>query len=185
MVATKTSAFGRPAEFPLLTLFILLGHKFDSGLGYPTFVAQLASTPQLFHRWIKLVARRRPPPRRVAVDSIRPYHSTGGEWMSLRLKRTLKRWFTVLLAAVDTDTLMVHTVKVEARPRGDAKEMTTLLKRAPHQSLEIAYGDKAHFSRENVQFVSDPGVYAAGEPKQPLKAQSRGHSDNKELGREC
>ncbi len=140
MVPTKTSNFGRPVEFPLHTLFVLLGLKFDSRLGYRTFISHLNSNPyllqclglkmspsysllqqalkrlnsQLLHRMYQLLARKRPPPRNIAVDSTGFSHSTGGEWMSLRLKRTLKRRFTALHAAVDTGTLMIHAVRVRA-----------------------------------------------------------------------
>jgi len=48
-VPTSRSNYGRPVEFPLPTLFVLLGLKFDSGLGYRDFVASLTFNPQLLH----------------------------------------------------------------------------------------------------------------------------------------
>jgi len=210
MVPNRTSPFGRPPDFPLPALFVLLGLKFDSGLGYRAFVSGLKSNPlllhrlglarapsysilqqalkrldtQLLHRMYHLLARKRPPPRRIAVDSTGFSHSTGGEWMSLRFKKTLKRRFTALHAAVDTDTLMIHAVRVKARPGGDAKEMVPLLKQVPHQGLEHVYGDKAYISRKNVQFITDLGAYPGIEPKKRLRARSRGHRGYKELIRE-
>jgi transposase len=133
---------------------------------------------------IRLLARKRPPPRNLAVDSTGFSHSTGGEWMSLRFKKTLKRRFSALHAAVDTDTLMVHSVRVRARPGGDAKELVPLLKRVPHQNLENVYGDKAYISRKNVQYIHDLGAYPCIEPKKRLRAQSRGYRGYKELIRE-
>jgi len=210
MVPSKTSPFGRPPDFPLPTLLVLLGLKFDSGLGYRTFVSQLNSNPyllqrlglkrppsysilqqalkkldtQLLHRMYRLLARKRPPPRNMAVDSTGFSHSTGGEWMSLRFRKTLKRCFTALNAAVDTDTLMVHAVRVRARPGGDAKELISLLKQVVHRFLEDVYGDKAYISRKNVQFIHDLGAYPAIEPKKRLRAWSRGYRGYKELIRE-
>ncbi len=210
MVPSKTSPFGRPPDFPLPTLFVLLGLKFDSGLGYRTFVAQLSFTPlllerlglkkppsysilqqalkrldtQLLHRMYRLLPRKRPPPRNIAVDSTGFSHSTGGEWMSLRFRKTLKRCFTALHADVDTDTLMVHAVRVRARPGGDAKELISLLKRVVHRFLEYIYGDKAYISQKNVQFIHDLGAYPAIEPKKRLRAWSRGYRGYKELIRE-
>lgn len=104
--------------------------------------------------------------------------------MSLRFKKTLKRRFTALHEAVDTDTLMVHSVRVRARPGGDAKEMVSLLKRVPHQDLENVYGDKAYISRKNVQYIHDLGAYPGIEPKKRLIARSRGYRGYKELIRE-
>jgi transposase len=210
MVPTKTSAFGRPVAFPLPTLFVLLGLKFDSGLGYRTFVAQLTFNPSLLerlglsrvpsysilqqalkrldthllHRMYQLIARKRPPPTNIAVDATGFSHSTGGEWMSLRFKKTRKRRFTALHAAVDTDTLMVHAAQVRARPGGDAKELIPLLKRVPPQGLEHVYGDKAYISRRNAQYIHDLGAYPAIEPKKRLKTRSRGYRGYKELIRE-
>lgn len=210
MIPFKTSPFGRPPDFPLPAIFVLLGLKFDSGLSYRTFVAQLDFTPLLLerlglkrppsysilqqslkrvsstlqHRMISLLASKRPPPKNIAVDSTGFSHSTGGEWMSLRFKKTLKRRFTALHAAVDTDTLMVHAVRVRARPGGDAKELIGLLKRVVHQFLEYVYGDKAYISRKNVQYITDLGAYPALEPKKRLKAWSRGYRGYKELIRE-
>lgn len=101
--------------------------------------------------------------------------------MSLRFKKTLKRRFTALHAAVDTDTLLIHVVKVTARPGGDAKEMVPLLRRVPHQRLENVYGDKAYISRKNVQVIVDLGAYPGIEPKNRLRAWSRGYRGYKEL----
>ncbi len=101
--------------------------------------------------------------------------------MSLRFKKTLKRRFTALHAAVDTDTLMIHAVRVKARPGGDAKELVPLLRRVPHQGLENVYGDKAYISRKNVQYIHDMGAYPAIEPKKRLRAWSRGYRGYKEL----
>jgi transposase len=210
MIPTKTSNFGRPVEFPLRILFVLLGLKFNSGLGYRTFVAQLNFNPQLLerlglsrapsysilqqalkrldpqllHRMYRLIARKRSPPKKLAVDSTGFSHSSGGEWMSLRFKKTLKRRFTAFHAAVDTDTLMVHAVRVKARPGGDAKELVPLLERVPHQCLEVVYSDKAYISRRNVEYINKLGAYPAIEPKKRLKARSRGYQGYKELIRE-
>ncbi len=104
--------------------------------------------------------------------------------MSLRFKKTLKRCFTALHAAVDTDTLMIHAARVKARPGGDAKELIPLLKQVPHQGLENVYGDKAYISRKNVQYISDIGAYPAIEPKKNLGVNSRGHRAYGRLMRE-
>jgi transposase len=210
IVPARPSPFGRPPDFPLPALFVLLGLKFDSGLGYRTFVAQLTFNPlllkrlglsrapsysilqqslkrldtQLLHRLYRLIARKRPPPTNIAVDSTGFSHSSGGEWMSLRFKKTLKCRFTALHAAVDTNTLMVHAVRVKGRPGGDAKELVPLLKRVPQQGLENVYGDKAYISRKNVQYIHELGAYPAIEPKKRLKARSRGYRGYKELIRE-
>ena len=95
MVPDPRSRCGRPVEFPLPTLFVLLGLKFDTGLGYRDFIASLDFNPallqrlglshtphfsllqkalkrldtQLLHRMYQLVACKKPPPKRVAVDS--------------------------------------------------------------------------------------------------------------------
>ena len=209
-IPTKTSTFGRPPDFPLPALCVLLVLKFDSGLSYRNFVAQLSFTPVLLerlglerppsysilqqalkrvsptlqHQMVSLLARKRPPPENVAVDSTGFSHSTGGEWMRLRFKKTLKRRFTALHAAVDTDSLLIHSVRVRARPGGDAKEMIPLLKRIAHECLENVYGDKAYISRKNVQYIHDLGAYPGIEPKKRLKARSRGYRGYKELIRE-
>jgi len=210
MVPDRTSPFGRPSDFPLPALFVLLGLKFDSDLGYRTFVAQLkfnrhlferlglAKSPsysilqqalkrldtQLLHKMYHLLARKRPPPRKIAVDSSGFSHSTGGEWMSLRFKKTLKRRFHALHNAVDTDTLMVNASRVCARPGGDEKHMTALVRRVPPSDLKVVYSDKAYISRKNVQCIHDLGAYSAIELKKRLKAQSRGYRGYKELIRE-
>ncbi len=104
--------------------------------------------------------------------------------MSLQFKKTLKRRFTALHAVVDTDTLMVQSVRVRARPGGDAEELVPLLRRVPHQSLETVYGDKAYISRRNVQFIDELGAYPASEPKKNLGVNSRGHRAYGQLMRE-
>ncbi len=202
--------YGRPVQFPLPTLFVLLGLKFDLGLGYRDFVAFVDFNPylldslgldrapsrsllhsalkrldtHLLHQMYRLVARKKPPPGNIAVDSSGFSHSTGGEWMSVRFKKTQKRRFHALHNAVDTDTLMVHATRVRARPGGDAKELVPLLRRVPHQGLENVYGDKAYISRRNVQYISDTGAYPAIEPKKRLRAWSRGYRGYKQLIRE-
>lgn len=199
MIPPRTFTLGRPSAFPLPALFVLLGLKVDSGLGYRTFVAQLAGNhyllerldlerppsysilqqalkrldSQLLHRMARLLAHKRPPPKNIAVDSTGFAHSTGGEWMSLRFKKMLKRRFSALHAAVDTDTLLVQSVKIKTRPGGDAKELISLMRRVRTQDLENVYGDKAYISRKNVQHIHDLGAYPALEPKRRLKAQSR------------
>ena len=120
MVPTRSSNFGRPLDFPLPALFVLLGLKFDSGLSYRDFVARLSLSPlllqrlglerppsysilqkalkrpdtRLLHRMYRLLARKRPPPRDITVDSTGFSHSTGGEWMTARFKKTRRRRFT-------------------------------------------------------------------------------------------
>ncbi|MHA1787039.1 MAG: IS5 family transposase, partial [Candidatus Thorarchaeota archaeon] len=138
----------------------------------------------LLHRMYQLLARKKPPPKNVAVDSTGFSHSTGGAWMSLRFKKTLKRCFTALHAAVDTDTLMILAVRVRARPGGDAKELVGLLKRVVQRLIQYVYGDKAYISRKNVQYITDLGAYPAIEPKKRLRAWSRGYRGYKELIRE-
>jgi len=76
----------------------------------------------------QLLARKRPPPRNIAVDSTGYSHSTGGEWMTVRVEVALKRRFTALHAAADTDTLLIHAVRVKARPGGDARDLIPLLR---------------------------------------------------------
>ena len=194
-IPLKTTTLGRPVQFPRSILFVLLGLKFDSGLGYRDFVAKVDFDPQLLHhlglmrapsysllhkalkrldthllhQMYELLARKRPPPTTIAVDATGFSHSTGGEWMSLRFKKTLKRRFHALHNAVDTDTLMINATRVTARPGGDAKHMIALVKRVPHQDLETVYGDRAYISRRNVQFISDLGAYAGIEPKKRFR----------------
>jgi hypothetical protein len=112
-VPDSRSTYGRLVQFLLPALFVLLGLKFDSGLGYRDFVAFVDFNPKLLHhlglmrapsysllhralkrldtlllhQMYQLLARKRPPPHRVAVDSTGFSHSTGGEWMSLRFKK--------------------------------------------------------------------------------------------------
>ncbi|MDF1538780.1 MAG: IS5 family transposase, partial [Candidatus Thorarchaeota archaeon] len=130
---------------------------------------------QLLHHMYQLLARKKPPPSNITADSTGFSHSTGGAWMSLRFEKTLKRRFTALHAAVDTDSLMVHSALVRARPGGDARHMIPLLKRISHRTLKVIYGDKAYISRRNVQFIADLGAYPGIEPKKNLGVNSRGH----------
>ncbi len=104
--------------------------------------------------------------------------------MTVRFKKTQRRRFTALHAAVDTDTLLIHGAKVKARPGGDAKELVPLVRSVPHQHLETVYGDKAYISRRNVQVIHDLGAYPGIEPKKGLSARSRGYRGYKELIRE-
>ncbi len=199
-VPHTTSQFGRPIQFPLSTLFVLLGLKFDSGLGYRDFVAYLDFNPFLLHRlglqqapsysslhkalnrldtrlihqMYALLARKSPPPRKLAVDSSGFSHSSGGEWRSVRFKTIRKRRFHALHNVVDTDTLMVHASHVRVRPGGDAKHMISLVKRVQTSGLETLYGDKGYLSKKNVQFIADLGAYAAIEPKKNARTRSRG-----------
>ncbi|MHA1637097.1 MAG: transposase, partial [Candidatus Thorarchaeota archaeon] len=190
----------RPVEFPLPILFVLLMLKFDSGLGYRDFVAYvnfnssirdtlgIERAPshtllnsalkrldtRLIHRTQELLARKRPPPKNIAVDSSGFSHTTGGEWMDLRFKKTRKRRFHALHNVVDTDTLMVHASRVRSVPGGDAKCMIALVRRVQTSGLEILYGDKGYISKKNVQFISDIGAYAAIEPKKNARSRARG-----------
>ncbi len=201
---------GRPVQFPLPTLFVLLGLKFDSGLGYRDFVASINFNPsllnrlslsrapshtllnsamtrldtQLIHRMQELLARKGPPPRKLAVDAAGFSHSSGGEWMSFRFKKTLKRRFHALHNVVDTDTLMINASRVCERPGGDARHLIALVRRVDLSRLETVYGDKAYISRKNVQYIHDLGAYPAIEPKKRLRARSRGYRGYKELIRE-
>ncbi len=210
MVPHKTSTFGRPIKFPLPTLFVLLGLKFESGLSNRNFVAFVNFNPYLLkrlglekapsysllqhalrkldtgllHRMYDLLARKRPPSQSVAVDSSGFSHSTGGEWMSVRFKKTLKRRFHALHNVVDTDTLMVHASRVRSVPGGDAKCMIALVSRVPSSRLETLYGDKGYISKKNVQFISDLGAYAAIEPKKNARSRARGYPAYGQLVRE-
>ena len=204
------SHHGRPVTFPLSTLFVLLGLKFDSGLGYRDFVAHLDFNPSLLerlglarapsrsllhsalqrldthllHQMYQLLARKRPPPKRVAVDASGFSHSSGGEWMSFRFKKTLKRRFHALHAAVDTDTLLIHGSRVTTRPGGDAKHMIALVRKVKSSQLEVVYGDKAYISKRNVQYIADLGAYPAIEPKKNARTLSRGYPAYGRLTRE-
>ncbi|MDF1539930.1 MAG: IS5 family transposase [Candidatus Thorarchaeota archaeon] len=197
----NTFKFGRPVKFPVPTLFVLLGLKFDSGLSYRDFVALVNFNPFLLrrlslekapsysllqkslkrldtglvHNMYELLARERPPPQRVAVDSSGFSHATGGEWRSVRFKKTLKRRFTALHNAVDTDTLLIQAARVRARPGGDAKCMVPLLKRIRTERINTIYGDKGYISRKNAQYINDMGAYPAIEPKKNLRVYSKGH----------
>ncbi|MFQ5906271.1 MAG: IS5 family transposase [bacterium] len=201
---------GRPVQFPLPTLFVLLALKFDSGLGYRDSVAQVDFNPyllhrlglerapsysllqkaltridtKLLHRMYKLLARKKPPPQHVAVDSSGFSHSTGGEWVSVRLQKSRRRRFHALHNAVDTDTLMIHATRVRTRPGGDPRFMIPLVKRIVKRDLETVYCDKAYISRRNVQFIADVGAYPAIEPKSSSNINSRGHRAYGELIRE-
>ncbi len=210
MVPDIRSSHGHPVEFPLPTLFVLLGLKLDSGLGYRDFVAYVNFNSlildtlgidrapshtllnsalkrldtQLIHRTQELLARKKPPPKNIAVDSSGFSHTTGGEWMSLRFKKTLKRRFHALHNVVDTDTLMVHASRVRSVPGGDAKCMIALVSRVPSSRLETLYGDKGYISKKNVQFISDLGAYAAIEPKKNARSRARGYPAYGQLVRE-
>lgn len=201
---------GRPVEFPLPTLFVLLFLKFDSGLGYRDFVAYVNFNPlileplglsrapshtllnsalkrldtRLIHRMQEFLARKRPPPKKIAVDSSGFSHSTGGEWMSLRFKKTRKRRFHALHNVVDTDTLLINASRVRSVPGGDAKCMIALVRRVPSSELEMVYGDKAYISRKNVQFISDLGAYPAIEPKKNAKSRAESYPAYGRLVRE-
>ncbi len=201
---------GRPVEFPLPALFVLLGLKFDTRLSYRDFVAFVGFNPylsqrlgldrtpsysslhkalkridtQLLHRMYELLAKKRPPPENLAMDSSGFSHSTGGEWVLVRFKKTRRRRFHALHNAVDTDTLLVHATRVRNRPGGDPRFMVPLVRRVSKDNLATVYGDKAYISRKNVQFITDLGAYPGIEPKKRLRARSRGHRGYKELIRE-
>ena len=206
----KTSTFGRPIQFPLPTLFVLLVLKFDSGLGYRDFVAYLNFNPfllhqlglkqapsysslhkalkkldtPLIHRMQELLVRKRSPPRKLAVDASGFSHITGGEWLAMRFKKTVKRSFHALHNVVDTDTLMINASRVCTRPAGDAKYMIALVRRVRTSELETVYCDKAYISRKNVQFISDLGAYAAIEPKKNARVRAMGSPAYKQLVKE-
>ncbi|MGV9170792.1 MAG: transposase [Promethearchaeia archaeon] len=121
------------------------------------------------------LARRRPPPTQVAVDA------TGGEWQSVRFKKTQKRRFHGLHNAVDTETLMITASRVRSRPGGDAQHLVALVRRINHAHLEVMYGDKGYISRKNVQFISGLGAYPAIEPKENAIPRSRGSPAYRQL----
>ncbi len=125
-----------------------------------------------------------PPPRCIAVDSTGFSHSNGGEWMSLRFKKTLRRRFHALHNAVDTDTLLIAATRVTARPGGDARHLIALVGRVEASAPDVVYGDKAYISRQNVQFIADRGAYPAIEPKKDLGVNARGHRAYGQLMRE-
>jgi transposase len=209
-VPDSRSRRGRPVEFPLPILFVLLFLKFDSGLGYRDFVASvnfnssllerlgLSRAPshtllnsalkrldtRLICRTQERLARKRPPPKNIAADASGFSHFTGGEWMNLRFKKTRKRRFHALHNVVDTDTLLINASRVRSVPGGDAKHMVALVRRVPCSDLEMVYGDKAYLSRKNVQFISDLGAYAAIEPKRGLRGRPRGCPAYKQLIKE-
>jgi transposase len=188
-------------------LFVLLGLKFDSGLSYREFVAFVNFNPvlleklnltrapsysllqkslkkldtRLLHRMYQLLARRRPPPKTVAVDASGFSHTTGGEWSSVRFKTTRRRRFHGLHNAVDTDSLMITASRVRARPGGDAQHLVALVRRINPANLEVIYGDKGYISRKNVQFISDVGAYPAIEPKENAVPRSRGSPAYRQL----
>jgi transposase len=132
----------------------------------------------------ELLARKRPPPRDIAVDSAGFSHSTGGEWFSVRLKKSHRRRFHALHNAVDIDTLMIHATRVRTRPSGDSRVMVPLVCRIQKSNLATVYCDKAYISRRNVQFIYDAGGYAAIELKENLTVTSRGHRAYGQLIRE-
>jgi transposase len=123
----------------------------------------------------QLLARKRPPPRNIAVDSSGFSHSTGGEWVFVRFQKRRRRRFHALHNAVDTDTLMIHATRVRTTPGGDPRFMVPLMRRVSKKDLETVYGDKAYISRRNVQFIHDLGAYPAIEPKSSSSVNSRGH----------
>ena len=133
----------------------------------------------------KLLARKRPPPRDIAVDSTGFSHSTGGEWFSVRLKKSHGRRFHALHNAVDIGTLMVHATRVRTRPGGDSGVMVPLVRRIQKRNLATVYCDKAYISRRNVQFIADVGAYPAIEPKSTSSINSRSHWAYGQLIREC
>ena len=139
---------------------------------------------QLIHRMYKLLARKRPPPRDIAVDSTGFSHSTGREWFSVRLKKSHRRRFHALHNAVDTGTLMVHATRVRTRPGGDSGVMVLLVRRIQKSNLATVYCDKAYISRRNVQFIADVGAYPAIEPKSTSSVNSRSHWAYGQLMRE-
>jgi len=115
------------------------------------------------------------------VDAPGFSHATGAEWMSLRFRRTRRRRFTALHAAVDTASLMVHAVRVKARPGGDNRHLVALIRRVNPANLQVVYGDRAYISRENVQYISDLGAYAAIEPRRNARIRASSHLAYKEL----
>ena len=132
----------------------------------------------------ELLARKRPPPRNIAVDSSGFSHSTGGEWFSVRLKKSSRRRFHALHNAVDTDTLMIHATRVRTRLGGDSRFMVPLVRRASKDNLATVYCNKAYISRRNVQFIADVGAYPAIEPKSTSSINSRSHWAYGQLMRE-
>ena len=104
--------------------------------------------------------------------------------MSVKFKKVHRRRFDALHNTVDTDTLLINSVRVRAKRGSDAKCKVTLVRRIPKSNLETVYGDKAYISRENVQFIHDVGAYAAIEPKENLTAISKGHRAYGQLIRE-
>jgi len=195
---------------PVPTLFVLLALKFDSGLGYRDFVAQVDFNPQLLqrldldrtpsysflqkaltridthllHRMNRLLTCKRPPPHHVAVDSSGFSHSTRGEWVSVRLRKSRRRRFHALYNSVDTDTLMINATRVRTRPGGDPRIIVPLIRRVSKKDLETVYCDKAYISRRNVQFIADTGAYPAIEPKSSSSINSRCHRAYGQLMRE-
>ena len=161
-VPDRRSSHGRPVIFPLPTLFILLGLKFDSGLGYRDFVALIYFNPsllerlgldrapsrsrlhsalkrldtQLLHSMYELLARKRPFPKRVAVDSSGFSHSSGGEWMSLRFKKTLKRRFHALSALSPSTYFSTKFIEV-------AKFMAATVSSVIHNLHSTHFDDKS------------------------------------------
>ena len=123
----------------------------------------------------ELLPRKRPPPRNIAVDSSGFSHSTGGEWFSVRLKKSHGRRFHALHNAVDIGTLMVHATRVRTRPGGDSGVMVPLVRRIQKRNLATVYCDKAYISRRNVQFIADVGDYPAIEPKSLSSINSKSH----------
>jgi len=109
-----------------------LSHRLglDRTLSYSSLYKALRRIDtQLLHRMYELLARKRPPPENLAVDSTGFSHSTGGEWFSVRFKKTRRRRFHALHNAVDTDTLLVHAIRVRGKPGGDPRFMVPLVRR--------------------------------------------------------
>jgi len=191
-IPQQQSAYGRPVEFPLPVLFVLLGLKFDSGLSYREFVAFVDFNPvllerlnltrapsystlqkslkqldtRLLHQLYEAIARRCPLPKRITVEGTGFSHSTAGEWQPVRFRKTQRRRFHGLQNAVDTETLMITASQVRARPGGDAQHLVALVRRGNPAHLEVVYGDERYISRRYVQFISDVGAYPAIEPKE-------------------
>ena len=93
--------------------------------------------------------------------------------MSVKFEKVRKRRFDCLHNAVDTDTLSINAIRVRVKRGGDAGCMVALVRRLPKSSFETVFGEKAHISRMNVQFIHDVGAHAAIESKGNLIVSSR------------
>lgn len=129
-------------------------------------------------------ARKRPPPRDIAVDSTGMSHLTGGERFSVQWRDARKRRFTGFHAAVDIDTLLMTSVMVRNRLGGDAKMLIPLLEGMWADELEVVYGDAAYLSRINVTHIHSLGARAVIEPKRGLMGKARGHREYARLVKE-